>query len=244
MKKYLTTARKVTSDQWPVIRVICLAAIFCLLTPVHVFADNINIIDHQLKTSKPLPVNVVSAAAVAGASTAAKQDTGNTSLASIDSKTPTLVGGRQPVDGSGVTQPVSAAALPLPTGAATSALQPALVSGRTPVDGSGVTQPVSAAALPLPTGAAKAVGTPNYANGQVTLSTAAGTVKASNATRRSISITNLDPGITVYIGGATVTSANGERLLPGQSKVINAVGLIQGIAVSGTPIVSYWEEYD
>lgn len=72
------------------------------------------------------------------------------------------------VDGSGVTQPVSAAALPLPAGASTSALQstgntslgsidtktPDLVSGRVPVDGSGVTQPVSAAALPLPAGAA------------------------------------------------------------------------------------------
>lgn len=42
-----------------------------------------------------------------GAATAARQDTGNASLSSIDGKTPALVGGRQPVDGSGVTQPVS-----------------------------------------------------------------------------------------------------------------------------------------
>ena len=61
----------------------------------------------------------------------------------------------------GVPVPVSAAALPLPTGAATettlAALNtkiPALESGRVPVDGSGVTQPIAAAALPLPTGAA------------------------------------------------------------------------------------------
>ena len=57
------------------------------------------------------------------------------------------------VDGSGVTQPVSAASLPLPTGAATETTLaaimadvdrlPVLVSGRTPVDGSGVVQPVS-----------------------------------------------------------------------------------------------------
>lgn len=40
-------------------------------------------------------------------------------LSSIDAKTPALVSGRQPVDGSGVTQPVSAASLPLPAGAAT-----------------------------------------------------------------------------------------------------------------------------
>lgn len=75
------------------------------------------------------------------------------------------------VDGSAVTQPVSAASLPLPTGASTAAKQPALgtagtassdvitVQGITSmtalkVDGSGVTQPVSAASLPLPTGAA------------------------------------------------------------------------------------------
>lgn len=73
--------------------------------------------------------------------TEAKQDVGNASLASLDAKAPALVGGRVPVDGSGVTQPVNdaggsltvddgggsltidAASLPLPTGAATSALQ-------------------------------------------------------------------------------------------------------------------------
>jgi hypothetical protein len=68
------------------------------------------------------------------------------------------------VDGSAVTQPVSAAALPLPTGAATETTLSALntkvpanltvTSTRLLVDGSGVTQPVSAASLPLPTGAA------------------------------------------------------------------------------------------
>ena len=42
-----------------------------------------------------------------GASTAARQDSQATLLTSIDNKTPSLVSGRQPVDGSGVTQPVS-----------------------------------------------------------------------------------------------------------------------------------------
>ncbi len=66
------------------------------------------------------------------------------------------------VDGSAVTQPVSAAALPLPAGASqehTTAVSPSSVrlsdgaafyKGTTPAD----TQPVSAAALPLPAGAA------------------------------------------------------------------------------------------
>lgn len=46
-----------------------------------------------------------------------------TTLSAINIKTPSLVSGRVPVDGSAVTQPVSAASLPLPTGAATAALQ-------------------------------------------------------------------------------------------------------------------------
>ncbi len=47
----------------------------------------------------------------------------NSILTAINGKTATLVSGRVPVDGSGVTQPVSVASLPLPTGAATEAKQ-------------------------------------------------------------------------------------------------------------------------
>jgi hypothetical protein len=46
-----------------------------------------------------------------------------TTLSAINTKTATLVSGRVPVDGSGVTQPISAASLPLPTGAATASNQ-------------------------------------------------------------------------------------------------------------------------
>lgn len=73
-------------------------------------------------------------------------------------------------DSSSTTQPISASALPLPSGASTAAKQPALGTGGSPstdvitvqgissgtalkVDGSAVTQPISASALPLPTGA-------------------------------------------------------------------------------------------
>ena len=52
-------------------------------------------------------VNVVASVLPTGASTSALQTSGNSSLTSIDNKTPALVSGRQPVDGSGVTQPVS-----------------------------------------------------------------------------------------------------------------------------------------
>lgn len=112
------------------------------------------------KSANGIQVDVKASTLPTGAATAAKQDTGNTSVASIDTKTPALVSGRVPVDGSGVTQPVSAASLPLPTGAATAAKQPALGTAGTAstdvitvqgiaamtalkVDGSGVTQPVS-----------------------------------------------------------------------------------------------------
>lgn len=53
------------------------------------------------------PISAASLPLPAGASTAANQTTANTSLASIDSKTPALVSGRQPVDGSGVVQPIT-----------------------------------------------------------------------------------------------------------------------------------------
>lgn len=78
-----------------------------------------------------------------GDASAANQATGNASLASIDGKLPSaLATDRLKVDGSGVTQPVSAAALPLPSGAATDTvlqavrdrLPAALVAGRVAVD--------------------------------------------------------------------------------------------------------------
>ena len=98
-----------------------------------------------------IKVDVQSMPIVAGQATSSLQVTGNNSLASMDTKTPALSGGKVPV-----TDPT---ALPLPAGASTSALQttantslssmdtktPALVGGKVPV-----TDP---AALPLPTGA-------------------------------------------------------------------------------------------
>lgn len=111
-----------------------------------------------------LTVHVTNFPTGSGDASSANQTTGNASLSSIDTKTPSLVSGRQPVDGSGVTQPISASSLPLPSGASTSALQttgntslgditaslsnldtksPTLISGRLPVDGSAVTQPIS-----------------------------------------------------------------------------------------------------
>lgn len=110
----------------------------------------------------------------------------NTSIEIKGATDSTLIGNntnRLLVDGSTVTQPVSVASLPLPTGASTSALQttgntslasidskltsPITVTGTVTanagsgtflVDGSAHTQPVSATSLPLPTNAAQETG--------------------------------------------------------------------------------------
>lgn len=56
-----------------------------------------------------------------GAATASNQSTANSSLSSIDAKLPALVSSRVPVDGSGVTQPVSDSAVQSRIGATTDA---------------------------------------------------------------------------------------------------------------------------
>ncbi len=106
------------------------------------------------------------------------------------------------VDGSGFTQPISAAALPLPAGAATSAAQ--LPDGHNVtvdnaslvVDGSGVTQPISAVALPLPAGAATSAG--QLADGHnVTVDNGAG----------GAAVNIQDGGNTITIDGTVTANA-------------------------------------
>lgn len=145
--------------------------------------QNVNIVsglELEIKndSGNPLAVSATSLPLPIGAATSAKQDTLQTALDSINTKTPTLASGRQPVDGSGVTQPISATSLPLPTGASTEITLAALntkipanpaaehttaaspnaarlsdgtsfYKATTPSD----TQPVSQVSQPLPTGA-------------------------------------------------------------------------------------------
>lgn len=84
---------------------------------------------------------------------------------------------------------------------------------------------------------------PSMANGQVAMSVSAATIVAARATRRGVIIKNLSTTISVYIGIATVTAANGFELKAGESVPIDFTGLIQGIAASATPTVSYIETY-
>lgn len=88
------------------------------------------------------------------------------------------------------------------------------------------------------------VGAAHAANSQVTTSTSAGTVAIARPTRRSVTFTNLDGAITVWVGITGVTTSNGMRLLPGQSIEKTSVVLWQVIADSGTPKVAVLDEYD
>jgi hypothetical protein len=83
-----------------------------------------------------------------------------------------------------------------------------------------------------------------WVTGQVATSGSAGTLVAANATRRRCLIKNTDATITVYVGPATVTTANGMPIKAGESAEITATALIQVIAASGTPTVAYSDESD
>lgn len=90
----------------------------------------------------------------------------------------------------------------------------------------------------------KQVGAAHAANGQITTSTAASTAVAARGSRRTVIIKNIDTTITVYIGIATVTAANGMELKAGESIALDTTALIQVIAVSGSPKIAYIETYD
>lgn len=87
-------------------------------------------------------------------------------------------------------------------------------------------------------------GAATLATGQVATSTTAATLVVARATRRQVVIRNHDAAINVFVGPATVTTSNGYLVPPGQAVTLTSVGLIQVIAASGTPTVSYADEYN
>jgi len=184
-------------------------------------------------------ITVASSALPTGAATEAKQDAGNTSLASLDTKLPsslTVSGTRLLVDGSGVTQPVSASSLPLPSGLTVS-------STRLLVDGSGVTQPVSASSLPLPSGAATAAN-------QATANSSLGSLDTKLPSSLTVSGTRLlvdGSGVTQPVSASSLPLPSGltvssTRLLVDGSGVTQPVSasslpLPSGLTVSGTRLL-------
>ena len=151
----------------------------------------------------------------------------------------TPTGGVLSVQGvaSGTAIPISAASLPLPTGASTSAKQPALgtagtassdvitVQGITSmtalkVDGSGVTQPVSGTVTVNGTVAATQSGTWNITNVSGTVSLPTGASTSALQTTANTSLASIDAGIPAALGQTTmsasmpVTIASDQSALP------------------------------
>lgn len=155
------------------------------------------------------------------------------------------------VDGSGVTQPISASSLPLPTGAASAANQTTantslsnidtkvpsgltVTSTRLLVDGSGVTQPTSVA-----------VRTPTTTS--VASSASSVTILALNANRRGLSIANVSTATLSLSFSTPATAANcfaqipanGFLLLDQQLIVTNAIYGIWSSANGTAQVTEY-----
>jgi hypothetical protein len=168
------------------------------------------------------------------------------------------------VDPTGTTaQPVSATALPLPSGAATSAAQtdgtqktqvtvlPVLPSGTNTigkvdqgtggsnawkVDGSGVTQPVSATALPLPTGAATSAAQTDGSQKAIVRGGAKGTTVAADVTSESVD-TNTQALHVKMVGGGSGVGTNVNIVDPSGNPIATADGsapaTTRGLMVEG-----------
>jgi hypothetical protein len=186
-----------------------------------------------------------------GAATAANQTTGNTSLSSIDSKTPALgqalatasvpvvlpaaqittltpptsvgISGTLPAFATTPTFNIGTSSLALESGGNLASINTKLPSNLTVtatrllVDGSGVTQPVSAASLPLPTGAATSA---NQTTGNTLLSSIDGKLPSSLGTKTSSASLSVSPAFAatstltnVASSGTSVTllAANNNR---------------------------------
>lgn len=96
---------------------------------------------------------------------------------------------------------------------------------------------------PLPVNPAES-GAANFAATQVSVAATATQIVASNATRRAVLITNPSSSVTVYIGGAAVTTSTGQELLPGNSLSLPVTSAVYGIVATSTQTVSAVEVYD
>lgn len=189
-----------------------------------------------------LPVSAASLPLPSGAATSALQTTGNTSLSSIDGKLATLgqktMAGSEPVviasDQSAI--PVSAASLPLPSGAATestlstmSGKLPATLGQKTSANSMAVVLASDQSSIPVSAKAATpTAGTVTQAAVSVGTTAVRATVSGSApSSTRSVLVVTPDPASTAtfYIGSSSVTNSGATRgiaLVAGQSFTANS----------------------
>lgn len=90
----------------------------------------------------------------------------------------------------------------------------------------------------------KTTGAANLATGQVTGAASPVSI-AAHATRRGITLRNLDSSLSVYIGSTnTVNASTGMLLKAGESISLDTTAAIYVYAASGSPIVADVETYD
>ena len=172
-----------------------------------------NVVD----AANPLP------ATISGVATEAKQDTLITSNAAIQS----AVEGTLTVDGSGVTQPVSAASLPLPAGASTATNQSTLITSNAAIQAAlEGTLTITASSLPLPTGAATSAN-------QSTIVTSNAAIQA--AVEGTLTVDG--SGVTQPVSAASLPLPSGASTAAHQATQNTALTAIQ-TAVEGTVAVS------
>jgi hypothetical protein len=142
------------------------------------------------------------------------------------------------------TQPISATALPLPSGAATAALQtqisgqlPASLGAKASAASLSVTFATDQAALPV-----LRRGVANIATGQKSVAQAATLVIPANATRYNAVLTTPTTG-AYYVGGPTVLPTTGLYIASGGYYTHESTAPLYVYAASGTMTFTYLDEY-
>ena len=210
------------------------------------------------------PISAAALPLPAGAATSSLQSTANTSLANLDVALSTRLKPADTLAGvttvgavTGITNPVAitAASLPLPTGAATAAKQPAIGTAGTAsadvltiqgiasmtalkVDGSAVTQPVSgtfwqatqpisAASLPLPTGAATSANQATEITSLSTIATNSGL--AATAAAQTTGNNSLATIVTQTTTSATAAGAPADSAANNSTSSWSIIALLKGL---------------
>lgn len=88
-------------------------------------------------------------------------------------------------------------------------------------------------------------GAANLATATVAVDTTAGgtAIAAARATRRSVTVRNLDGATSIYVGAGTITSAN-FLLKAGESINLDTVAAVKALSASGSVNVGIIETYD
>jgi len=87
------------------------------------------------------------------------------------------------------------------------------------------------------------IGATSLTTGQAAPTNSAANIVAARDTRQRLVLVN-HGSVDVFVGPATVTTANGLKIPPGASLTLYTTVAVQGITASGTGSIHYAEEYE